>query len=52
MEKKKCPICESDKIRNSRVGDFWYLKCWGCKRMFTKNLLFELKELKEAKNGR
>ena len=43
---KDCPICGKELIRNSRIGNFSYLKCWGCLKMFTMDLLFELREIK------
>ena len=46
-EKILCPICKSNLLRKAVVNKFWYLKCWNCKKMFTKNLLFELKEVGE-----
>lgn len=46
MSKEICPVCKKDLLRTSGVGNFFYFHCWGCNRDFTKNLLFELKEIK------
>lgn len=48
QKKIKCPICKSDMLRKSRVGNFWYLTCWKCKRKFSSNRLFELTEIGES----
>ena len=49
MTNEKCPNCNLEMVRTRSVGNFFYLHCWNCHKDFTKNLLFELKEIKTNK---
>lgn len=54
MVKEVCPRCNSDWIRNGVVfikkgKPTYYKKCWACGRMFTRDLVFEMREIRNGK---